>query len=240
MFRPKAQSNFAFYDNISGLYFTPPIDKIEISSLLGIDGKNIQKHFFYDDEDGIASFNSFKNSFNNSNWILVEEREYIKFVSTNGRVKIYANKPENDETAWYYADKEMERNREVAEIIIHRGHSYYVEESIEKIPKSAKLIVLGSCGGYNRLSQLLSKSNNAQIISTKQIGSMAVNNPMIYKMAEKARLGQDLVWSQYWGELKTYFNGKGRAEEQFLDYVPPHQNLGAKFISAYNMYSWVK
>ena len=239
LFNPKVQNHHSYFDSISNLYFTPPIDKIPLNALLGEDGKNVQKHFFYDDEDGVASYNSFKATFNNSNWKISDKGEYITIQSTNGIVKIYANKPANDETAWYYANKEMEKLGEIAEIIIHRGHSYYVEESIEKIPKSTKLIVLGSCGGYNRLSQLLEKSNNAQIISTKQIGSMAVNNPLIYKMAEKIRKKEDLDWATYWNGLKIYFKDKGRSKERFEDYVPPHQNLGAKFIAAYNMYKWI-
>ncbi len=239
LFDPKVQIYHSFFDSISNLYFTPPVDKIEINALLGMDNKNVQKHFFYDDEDGVASFNSFKASFNNPNWVLVNEQEYIKFISTNGKVKIYANKPQYDETAWYYADNEIKKYKEQVEIIIHRGHSYYVEETIEKIPKTTKLILLGSCGGYNRLSQLLEKSNNAQIISTKQIGSMAVNNPLIFKMAERIRKGEDLVWTDYWNSLSDYFKDKGKSKERFEDYVPPHQNLGAKFIAAYNMLNWV-
>lgn len=239
LFNPKVQTHYSFFDSVANLYHTPPIDKISINALLGIDGKNVQNHFFYDDDDGVASFNSFKNTFNNSNWHIIDKGEYIIIQSTNGIVKIYANKPAKDETAWYYVDKEMKQLGEIAEIIIHRGHSYYVEESIEKIPKSSKLIILGSCGGYNRLSQLLNKSDNAQIISTKQIGSMGVNNPLIFKMAEKIRKREDLDWATYWNDLKTYFRDKGTSKKQFKDYVPPHQNLGAKFIAAYNMYKWV-
>jgi hypothetical protein len=240
LFNPKVQTHYSFFDSISRLYYTPPIDKIERSALLGIDGVNVQKHFFYDDDDGVASYNSFKASFNTPNWKIVDEKEYIKIVSSNHRVKIYANKPEFDETAWYYADEEIKKQDYDVEIIIHRGHSYYVDETIEKIPKTSKLILLGSCGGYNRLSQLLDKSDNAQIISTKQIGSMGVNNPLIFQMAEKIRKGEDLVWAEYWADLKVYFKGKGKSEARFNDYVPPHQNLGAKFIAAYNLYNWVK
>lgn len=241
LFNPKVQTHRFFFDSIANLYFTPPIEKIERNVLLGRDGKNVQKHFFYDDDDGEASFNTFVATFRNkSNWIITDEDEYIKITSTNNRVKIYANKPKFDETAWYYVDKEMERNGEDVEFIIHRGHSYYVDYTIEQIPKTSKLIMLGSCGGYNKLSSLLEVSNNAQIISTKQIGSMGVNNPLIFTMAEKVRLGEDLVWKDYWEELKVYFNTTGATtSERFDDYVPPHQNLGAKFIAAYKTYSWV-
>ena len=59
-------------------------------------------------------------------------------------------------------------------------------------------------------------------------------------MAEKVRLGEDLVWKDYWDELKVFFKGTStKTTERFDDYVPPHQNLGAKFIAAYKTYSWV-
>ena len=241
LFNPKVQVHQAFFDSIAKLYFSPPIQRIEKNQLLGRDGRNVQKHFFYDDEDGEASYNSFIASFsNNSNWLITDKGEYVTVMSTNAKVKIYANKPKNDETAWYYADKEIATNGEDVEFIIHRGHSYYVDYTIEQIPKTTKLIMLGSCGGYNKLTSLLEASNNAQIISTKQIGSMGVNNPLIFKMAEKIRKGEDLDWKEYWDQLKVYFKGTGAlTEERFYDYVPPHQNLGAKFIAAYKMYSWV-
>ena len=239
MFNPKVQHHVAYFDSISNLYFTPPIEKLEKNSLLGRDGKNVQKHFFYDDDDGKASFNSFKESFKSSNWLITEEKEYIKITATNNKVKIYANKPEFDETAWYYVDKEIKEKFEDVEFIIHRGHSYYVDYTIEQIPNTAKLILLGSCGGYNKLTSLLEASNFAHIISTKQIGTMGVNNPLIFKMAEKIRKGEDLVWQTYWQELNTYFKDKETSKEKFSDYVPPHQNLGAKYIAAYKTYSWV-
>ncbi len=241
MFNPKVQTNKTFFDSIASLYFTPPIEKISFSGLYGKDGKNVQKHFFYDDEDGVASFNSFLGTFRaKEGWLISEEKEYIKITSTNLLVKIYANKPKYDETAWFYVDKEMKEKQEEVEFIIHRGHSYYVDYTIEQIPKSSKLILLGSCGGYNKLSSLLERSNNAQIISTKQIGSMGVNNPLIFKMAEKVRTGNELVWKEYWDELKVYFkDASSKTKERFYDYVPPHQNLGAKFIASYKMLNWV-
>ena len=164
LFNPKVQVHKAFFDSIAKLYFTPPIERIDENHLLGKDGKNVQKHFFYDDEDGEASYNSFITSFsNNSNWKIIDKGEYVIVTSTNAKVKIYANKPKFDETAWYYADKEIETNQEDVEFIIHRGHSYYVDYTLEQMPKTTKLIMLGSCGGYNILTSILVASNHGQI-----------------------------------------------------------------------------
>lgn len=241
LFEPKTKIHHHFFDSIAQLYYIPPIEKATQEKLLGADGVNLQKHFFYDDEDGKASFSTFIATFKGKeNWDIIEKSEYVIIQSKNKRVKIYANKPQHDENAWRNINESIatQHNEEV-ELIVHRGHSYYVDYTIKAIPQSAELILLGSCGGYNKLSHLLEKSNNAQIISTKQIGSMGVNNPLLFTMAEKIQAGEDIVWEDYWNELRSYFKNKGKTEEQFYDYVPPHQNLGARLITAYEMYNGI-
>ncbi len=34
-------------------------------------------------------------------------------------------------------------------ILIHRGHSYHVKSTIDRVAPAARIVVLGSCGGYN-------------------------------------------------------------------------------------------
>ena len=45
--------------------------------------------------------------------------------------------------------------------------------------------------------------------------------------------GDDLDWKSLWAELSASFAGKGKADEDFKEYVPPNRNLGAIFIKAY-------
>jgi hypothetical protein len=117
-------------------------------------------------------------------------------------------------------------------VVIHRGHSYYVRYTIEQLVPSARVVILGSCGGYNNLNEVLKISPEAHIISSKQVGSGLINGPMITMIAETLRQGKDLNWPQLWKSLETKFTDKRK--ETFEDYVPPHKNLGAIFIIAYN------
>jgi hypothetical protein len=56
---------------------------------------------------------------------------------------------------------------------------------------------------------------------------------MIAAIAENLRQNKDLNWPQMWKTFETTFQ-KGSLKERFDDYVPPHKNLGAIFIIAYN------
>jgi hypothetical protein len=95
-----------------------------------------------------------------------------------------------------------------------------------------KIVVLGSCGGYHNLSIILSNAPEAQIISTKQTGAMAVNDPILKAIENDINAGLDVNWVNIWKRLSVEFKGKP-SEALFKDYVPPHKNLGAIFIKAY-------
>jgi hypothetical protein len=118
--------------------------------------------------------------------------------------------------------------------MVHRGHSYYAFKTIEKIKDNTQIFVLGSCGGYHSISSIIERSPEISIISSKQIGTMFVNNPMLKLMADKVRTGNDVEWQNLWGDLETKVKGDAKAYERFLDYIPPHKNLGAIFIKTYN------
>ena len=103
------------------------------------------------------------------------------------------------------------------------------------MPESAKIIMLGSCGGYNNLKQILDYAPDAHIISTKQIGARDVNKPIIEAINNTLRAGKNIDWRDMWGNLETLFTKIGRDKKDlFDDYIPPHKNLGALFIKAYS------
>ena len=103
------------------------------------------------------------------------------------------------------------------------------------MPESAKIIMLGSCGGYNNLKQILDYAPDAQIISTKQIGARDVNKPIIEAINNNLRAGKNIDWRDMWGNLENLFIKMGRDKKDlFDDYIPPHKNLGALFIKAYS------
>ena len=99
------------------------------------------------------------------------------------------------------------------------------------MPSSAQVILLGSCGAYQNLDKILKICPSAQIIASKQTGSLNVNDPMISLILESLRQGKDLNWPLLWATLSKTIGGNGL----FDDYVPPHKNLGALFIKAYKI-----
>ncbi len=189
---------------------------------------------FYKDKDGDASFKSFIASYKNPDWIIEEFKNYVRISPKKGRqIIIYANRPEKEgEGQTEIRDIFMAKNR-WPEIVVHRGHSFYAWATIESLNPEARIVVLGSCGGYNNISKVLDISPESHIVSSKQIGTMLVNNEVIYQINETVRLGKDIDWALLWKSIETKFKGNKEALERFYDYIPPHQNLGALFIKTY-------
>jgi hypothetical protein len=121
-------------------------------------------------------------------------------------------------------------------VVVHRGHSYWLPGTIKRMPGDAKIIVLGSCGGYKNLNEILDISPDAHIISTKEIGKGDINRPILNYINSTLKDGKTLVWKDMWASLTKIFYAdpnKGM-RESWDDYVPPYKNLGVIFIKAYN------
>ena len=228
-------------------------NKVDITATLGIQpvhfvpnailkdtsGRVVIQQYFYGDKDGLNVFSAFLSQFRNANWKIVDKPEWVEVMSVKGsKVTIYANKPlSEDENLDALAQENLNdylyKNNIKPTVVIHRGHSYYVRYTIEQLVPSARVVLLGSCGGYHNLNEVLKVCPEAHIISSKQIGSGLINGPMIIMIAENLRQGKDLNWIQIWKSLESTFKDPKR-RENFEDYVPPHKNLGAIFIIAYN------
>jgi hypothetical protein len=118
-------------------------------------------------------------------------------------------------------------------IVIHRGHSYHVKSTIDQLTPTARIVVLGSCGGYNNLSEVLKISEDAHIISSKQVGTKTVNEPILEAINNTLVSGKDIEWLPMWRDLEARFQNDPAGKEKFDDYIPPYKNLGAIFIKAY-------
>ncbi len=228
-------SNSSWFSSVSRQYELPAFDRIENEKLFAHDSVNRWLIYFYDDEDGEASFAAFKKTFTDTNWAVIDSGKYVIIKSKRGlKVNIYANKPKDE----YEGQAEMEKifaaNDYEPNVLVHRGHSYYAPKTIEKIKDNTQIFVLGSCGGYHSISSIIDKSSEASIISSKQIGTMFVNNPMLKLMADYINQGKDVEWQKLWDDLEVNVKGNAKAYERFLDYIPPHKNLGAIFIKTYN------
>jgi hypothetical protein len=213
----------------------PPVYFMPNKSMRNDSGRIIIQQFFYGDKDGNNIFNSFLNSFKNANWRVTSNNQWVTVSSTKGvPVSIYSNRPLDDESSKdeeaqlalgdYLIDHDLHPS-----MIIHRGHSYYLNSTLDKLDTSGKLVLLGSCGGYQSLSKVLSNCPVAQVISSRQTGSGTINGPMINIIVEQLRQGKNLDWPVLWKVI-----GRSVAhQEYFDDYVPPYKNLGAVFIMAY-------
>lgn len=224
----------------------PPIYTIDRSSLTDDSGRVIQQVFFYGDKDkdGQNSYADFLSLFRprpkmKAEWKITENPQWTTITSTKGHpVMIFANKPlfgedDPDAKAQKALDDYLYDHHLKPTIVIHRGHSYHVKYTIEQMPATARIVVLGSCGGYNNLSEVLKISEDAHIISSKQVGTKTVNEPILRAINNTLLAGKDIEWLPMWRELEASFQKDPVARERFDDYIPPYKNLGAIFIKAY-------
>ena len=219
----------------------PPIYTMDYNYLADDSGRIIEQVFFYGDKDGRQSYASYLTSFPSSEWSITRKKEWIEIKSIKGKpILIFANLPLDNET---YKDS-IAQNHLVdyldskglrPTVVIHRGHSYHLPYTIKQLPESAKIIMLGSCGGYQNLKTILNYAPEAHIISTKQTGAMNVNKPIIDALDNTLLNGKNIDWRQMWDNLTASFNKAPKPiRETFEDYIPPQKNLGALFIKAYN------
>jgi len=224
----------------------PPVYSVDYNSLADDSGRVIQQVFFYGDQDkdGQNSFMNFMALFHSKpgakpEWKITENPQWVTISSLKGKpVLIFANKPlfgedDPDDKAQKALAAYLESRHLKPTIVIHRGHSYHVKYTIYQMPATARIVVLGSCGGYNNLSEVLKINEDAHIISSKQVGTKAVNEPILQAINNTLLAGKDIEWLPMWRELSARFQNDPVAKEKFDDYIPPYKNLGAIFIKAY-------
>jgi len=226
--------------NLSQELGIPPIYSVDYNSLTGDSGRVVQEVFFYGDEDkdGQNSYANFKALFaGKPEWKMAENENWLSIKSVKGKpVWIFANRPlygpdDPDAKAQEKLNAYLDAQHLKPTIFIHRGHSYHVKYSLAYIQPSARIVILGSCGGYNNLNEVLTISGDAHIISSKQVGTKTVNEPILKAINNILLNGHNIDWLPMWKDLGKQFLGDSR--EKFEDYIPPYKNLGAIFIKAY-------
>jgi hypothetical protein len=223
--------------NVASSYKLPPLDVLPSKKLFETNHKCIWQIYFYDDEDGDISFKDFIKTFTDTAWIIEDKGLYVKIVSISGNrfVDIYANKPKEEYEGQAFIENYFDSLDIVPDVLVHRGHSYYAYKTIEKTKPETKIFVLGSCGGYHNLTDVIDKSPEISIISSKQIGVHMINNPILRELADNIASGKDINWQHIWDNVDKRLKGSPpEVYEKWLDYIPPHKNLGAIFIRSYN------
>jgi hypothetical protein len=190
----------------------------------------------------MESFDNYMGLFSGKpEWAVNRGKEWVEIRSLKGgKVLIYANLPldnskgdDPDAKAQANLLDHLQANGLAPTIVIHRGHSYHLKYTITQMPSSARIVILGSCGGYHNLDDVLNKCPDAHIISSKEVGTRTVNEPILRSMNESLRNGKDIEWVPMWKALSAQFSSGG-SKERFENYIPPHKNLGALFIKAYH------
>jgi hypothetical protein len=222
--------------DLSKEFGIPPVYNVSYASLAGDSSKKvIVQVFFYGDQDGRNIFQGYLRQFGAGAWKKAETKDWVSFTSLKGKpMVIYANKPlpeesGEDEKAQKALSAYLQENDLEPTIVIHRGHSYYADYTINQIRPSAKIVFLGSCGGYHLIHKVLEHAPDAHIIASKQIGKTVINQPFINLIMDKMRNGDNIDWIPFWKEFERNVSKK----DGFEDYIPPHKNLGAIFIKAY-------
>jgi hypothetical protein len=206
-------------------------------------GEIIEMVMFYGDEDGISSFNNFLSFFKDSaTWKISKNNQWATIRSVSGQpVVVYANLPldtkeeldiqAQDSLSDYLSKESLE-----PVILIHRGHSYHLSNTLKKMQPSVKLALLGSCGGYNSIISVANINPDAQIIVTKKTGSKLSNDPMIEEINEALVKGRDLVWQDVWEDLKNRFIKDEFLLNLFNEYLPPEKNVSLFVLKLFNSY----
>lgn len=226
--------------DISSEIGIPSIYEVPNKYLQDEKGRIVQQVFWYGDEDGKNFYPQFKNSFSPKDWKVTEKKEWMEAVSNKGNVYIFANRPLNndanlDDSAQVHLGAYMESIGMKPAVTVHRGHSYWLPRTLDRMAGDAKIVVLGSCGGYQNLNKILEICPDAHIISTKEIGAGDINRPILNYMNQTLSSGANLSWKAMWQSLDKIFSvDQSKAvRDSWDDYIPPYKNLGAIFLKAY-------
>ena len=201
----------------------------------------IQLVVFYGDEDGVTSFNNFQNFFSDtSKWEISKNASWITIRSLSEEpVIIYANMPlDNEEEMDIRAQDSLvaflDQQSLEPTILIHRGHSYHLGNTLKRLRPSVKLAILGSCGGYNSAISIASINPDIQIIGSKKMGTKYINDPMIDAINETLLNKSDLYWPGIWDDLAARFSKDELTLNVFNEYIPPGKNVSLFVLKLFN------
>jgi hypothetical protein len=214
---------------------------IPVSALKDRNGNIAELVLFYGDDDGKNSYKSFMGLFrDNSKWKVESNESWTTISSLQGKsLKIYANLPlDNDDEKDISAQQALvdylkQQNIEPS-ILIHRGHSYHLANTLKYLQPYTKIAVLGSCGGYKNMKKIMDINPNVHIVASKQVGSMAVNDPLLNHLNEYVLTDKNIDWVGFWSEMNDTFKKESAASKLFEEYVPPYKNVSGFVVKLYN------
>src|SRR5436190_12786927 len=219
-------------------------EMLERKALQNKNGEIIELVLFYGDEDGIASFNNFQKMFTDTaKWKTTRNENWITIRSVSDQpVIIYANLPldtkeELDIKAQDSLFIFLKQQSIEPVVLVHRGHSYHLDNTLKRLTPSVKLPILGSCGGANSSISIASINPDAQLIVSKKTGSKSINDPIINIINETLLNNEDLLWPAIWEKLSVRFSNDEFTRNLFNEYIPPGKNLSLFVLKLFNYYN---
>ena len=215
---------------------------LQRSKLMDKEGRIVGLLTFFGDDDGQQSFRSFRAQFSDSSRWKTEMTEWWIRISTRktDSVVFYANLPLNheerldidaqDTLAAYLEKKDIHPS-----ILIHRGHSYFINYSMRRMDKDVQLAILGTCGGNNYILDVAQFNPDVQIILSKKIGAMVVNDAIIREVADRLQERRDLRWTEIWNALNAKFSSNPQLQELFREYIPPSRNISLFVMNLFHL-----
>jgi hypothetical protein len=231
-------------DDLSKLWSTlGDYDILKRNALQNKNGEIIELILFYGDEDGIASFNNFIKLFNDkAKWEVSKNESRLTIRSRlDEPIVIYANLPldskeELDLKAQETLFSFLEQREIEPTVLIHRGHSYHLGNTLKRLTPSIKLAILGSCGGYNSAISIASINPDVQIIGSKKTGAKSINDLIIDEINEALQNKKDLSWTEIWKKLATRFSKDEFTLNLFNEYIPPGKNVSLFVLKLFNLH----
>ena len=219
-------------------------EMLERKSLQNKNGEIIQLVLFYGDEDGIASYNNFQKMFiDTTKWKTSRNENWVTIRSVSEQpIVIYANRPLD-------AKEELDRKAQDSlfiflkqgsiepVVLVHRGHSYHLDNTLKRLTPSVKLAILGSCGGSNSALSIASINPDAQLIVSKKTGSKSINDPIIGIINETLLNKEDIFWPVIWEKLSARFSSDEFTRNLFSEYIPPGKNVSLFVLKLFNFYN---
>ncbi|MDI9358485.1 MAG: hypothetical protein QM528_06030 [Phycisphaerales bacterium] len=223
------------------------IQKLGVDNLYSLDYKKLADslgrfyilEYFYGDDHEETAYNYSLKSYSSAYWTIDDTSSpyWVKIQSKRGNlVTIYANKPFNDaEGTDIIAQQLMTQYLDSInihpKIVVHRGHSYTLKNTIELLSMNVGLILLGSCGGSHNAESLVDKVPHAQIIATQKIGVAWVNQVILNHICEALRAGTSIRWQTLWHDIEIEYQQEPGFLSQFANYIPPYENLNVLFLN---------
>jgi hypothetical protein len=231
------------------LPFLRSSESLDTALLFGARNDCIERYFFYDDDDGVESFESFRKSYEHDPaWEMEDRGEYVHLTGRGPegrRIEIFANVPIDSHLPKNRAlEGEAERRQRaiaaalderglVATVVVHRGHSFWVEKTLSYLAKTTRLVILGSCGGAIEIHAVIEASHDAQVIATRGIGETEINDAILKAVNDRILGGEHTIrWNSFWQELESRW-GKSAL---FREYVSPEQDSATVLLRAYHRF----